>query len=84
MCNGDMTVSIALKELKLGIHSDRLNCHNFTANQFRLLLSQAAYILLLVTRQAASETEFATVQVERLRSMLIKGQPEFKFPHGES
>ena len=62
-----------IKELKLGIQADRLSCHTFVANQFRLLLSQAAYILLLAIRQAASGTHFATAQVERLRSMLIKG-----------
>jgi hypothetical protein len=62
-----------IKELKLGIHADRLSCSSFIANQFRLLLSQAAYILLLRIRQAADGTEFGTAQVERLRSMLIKG-----------
>lgn len=62
-----------IKELKLGIQADRLSCHNFIANQFRLLLSQTAYILMLAIRQAASGTQFATAQVERLRSMLIKG-----------
>ena len=61
-----------IKELKLGIHADRLSCSSFIANQFRLLLSQAAYILLLRIRQAALGTEFATAQVARLRSMLIK------------
>lgn len=61
-----------IKELKLGIQADRLSCHNFLANQFRLLLSQAAYILLLTIRQAAAGTSFETAQVERLRSMLIK------------
>jgi Transposase DDE domain group 1 len=61
-----------IKELKLGIQADRLSCSSFIANQFRLLLSQAAYILLLRIRQAADGTEFATAQVERLRSMLIK------------
>ncbi len=62
-----------IKELKLGIQADRLSCHSLIANQFRLLLSQAAYILLLTIRQAAVGTQFATAQVERLRSMLIKG-----------
>lgn len=62
-----------IKELKLGIAADRLSCHSFIANQFRLLLAQAAYILLLAIRQAAEKTQFATAQVERLRSMLIKG-----------
>ena len=62
-----------IKELKLGIQADRLSCTNFIANQFRLLLSQAAYILMLTIRQAAVGTSLATAQVERLRSMLIKG-----------
>ena len=62
-----------IKELKLGIAADRLSCSNFIANQFRLLLSQAAYVLLLTIRQAAEGTEFATAQVGRLRSMLVKG-----------
>ncbi len=63
-----------IKELKLGIAADRLSCSSFVANQFRLLLAQAAYILLLAIRQAAEKTEFATAQVERLRSMRVKGQ----------
>jgi len=62
-----------IKELKLGIKADRLSCSSFIPNQFRLLLSQAAYILMLRIRHAAKGTEFATAQVERLRSMLIKG-----------
>lgn len=62
-----------IKELKLGIQADRLSCHTFVANQFRLLLAQAAYILMLTMRHAAKGTQFATAQVERLRSMLIKG-----------
>ncbi len=62
-----------IKELKLGIQADRLSCHTFIANQFRLLLSQAAYILLLTIRHAAAGTQFATAQVPRLQAMLIKG-----------
>lgn len=62
-----------IKELKLGIQADRLSCSTFIANQFRLLLAQAAYILMLTIRQAAKGTQFANAQVERLRTMLIKG-----------
>jgi hypothetical protein len=61
-----------IKELKLGIKADRLSCSTFIANQFRLLLSQAAYILLLQIRQAADGTQLATAQVERLRCSVIK------------
>ncbi len=62
-----------IKELKLGIKADRLRCSTFVANQFRLLLAQAAYILMLTIRQAAVGTQFASAQVERLRCVLIKG-----------
>lgn len=67
-----------IKELKLGIAADRLSCSNFIANQFRLLLAQAAYILMLTIRHAAAGTPFATAQVERLRSMLVKGAARVK------
>jgi Transposase DDE domain group 1 len=62
-----------IKELKLGIKADRLSCSSFIANQFRLLLCQAAYILMITIRQAAAGTQLAKTQVERLRLLLIKG-----------
>lgn len=62
-----------IKELKLGIQADRLSCRSFTANQFRLLLAQAAYLLMITLRQAARGTVLATAQVQRLRCALIKG-----------
>ena len=34
-----------LKELHHGLELDRTSCHRFTANQFRVLLTAAAYIL---------------------------------------
>ncbi|GAB4349479.1 MAG: hypothetical protein OHK0047_43550 [Leptolyngbyaceae cyanobacterium] len=64
--------------MKLGLQADRLSCHSFIANQFRLLLAQAAYILLLAIRQAAMGTQFATAQVERLRSMLTQSTARVK------
>lgn len=62
-----------IKELKRGIRADRLRCRRFTANQFRLLLAQAAYLLMITLRYAARGTVLATAQVERLRCALIKG-----------
>ena len=61
-----------IKELKLGIKADRLSCQKFIVNQFRLFLSQAAYILMLTIRKAAEGTRLAQAQVTRLRSTLIK------------
>jgi hypothetical protein len=62
-----------IKELKLGLEADRLSCRRFIANQFRLLLAQAAYLLMITLRRAADGTQLASAQVERLRSALIKG-----------
>ena len=35
-----------IKEAQLGLFADRTRCHYFAANQFRLLLSSLAYILI--------------------------------------
>jgi len=61
-----------IKELKLGIKAARLSCHQFIVNQFRLFLSQAAYILMLEIRQAAKGTKLEKAQVPRLRESIIK------------
>ena len=58
--------------MKLGIKADRLSCQKFIVNQFRLFLSQAAYILMLAIRQAARGTRLAKAQVSRLRETVIK------------
>lgn len=61
-----------IKELKLGIRAERLSCSSFVANQFRLLLAQSAYLLLIAIRQTARGTRLYSAQVERLRSSLLK------------
>jgi hypothetical protein len=61
-----------IKELKLEIKADRLSCHRFLANQFRLLLHTAAYCLLWVLRHHLQGTELATAQVNTLRLKLLK------------
>jgi len=61
-----------IKELKRGLKADRLSCHSFRGNQFRLLLGQAAYILMLSIREAARGTRLERAQVGRLRETLIK------------
>ena len=45
-----------LKELKDGVALDRLSCSRFHANQFRLLLTTAAYILFQSLRLASRGT----------------------------
>lgn len=62
-----------IKEQQLGLFADRTSCHDFVANQFRVLLSAAAYILLdSLRRQALADTELAQAQVDTIRLKLLK------------
>ena len=62
-----------IKEQQLGLFADRTSCHDFVANQFRVLLSAAAYILTdTLRREALAETELANAQVDTIRLKLLK------------
>ena len=61
-----------LKELHHGLALDRTSCSRFWANQFRVLLTAAAYVLLQALRQQAHGTDCATAQVSTLRERLLK------------
>jgi len=68
---GDMENRI--KEQQLDLFAGRTSCHRWWPNQFRLLLSSLAYILLeSIRRLALQETELAHVYVGTLRLKLIK------------
>ncbi|GEM_PF-43395 len=61
-----------LKELHDGLALDRTSCSRFWANQFRVLLTAAAYVLLQELRRRAQGTACATAQVSTLRERLLK------------
>lgn len=62
-----------VKEQQLGLFSDRTSCHAFPANQFRVLLSAAASVLVEhVRRVALHGTDLAKAQTTRLRLELFK------------
>lgn len=61
-----------IKELKAGLALDRLSCSRFLGNQFRLLLTLAAYILVQTLRDHAAGTAWAAAQVTTLRDRLVK------------
>ena len=61
-----------IKELKLDLSSGRTSCHGFLANQGRLLMHLAAYVLWTVVRVAAAGTPLAKAQVGTLRLQLLK------------
>jgi len=62
-----------IKEQQLGLFADRTSCHDFAANQFRVLLSAAAYVLLETLRRVGlAGTELAHAQVPTIRLKLLK------------
>ena len=60
-----------IKEL-FDVAFDRTSCSRFAANQFRVLLAAAAYVLLQELRLAARGTAWARAQVATLRLELLK------------
>jgi hypothetical protein len=62
-----------IKEQQLGLFADRTSCHDFLANQFRVLLSAAAYVLMeFVRRVGLRGTELQAAQVGTIRLKLLK------------
>jgi hypothetical protein len=62
-----------IKEQQLDLFANRTSCHRFLANQFRLLLSAAAYLLVQAFRRTAlAGTELAEAQVGTIRLKLLK------------
>jgi len=61
-----------LKELHHGLEMDRTSCEHFLANQFRVLLTLAAYVLFQELRRRAVGTACAHAQVTTLRERLVK------------
>ncbi len=66
------TCEVRIDELKNGLRADRLSCHRFLANQFRLFLHMAAYWLVQRLREALQRTEFGCMQIPQLRLRLLK------------
>lgn len=61
-----------IKDLKRACAADRLSCHGFWANQFRLLLHAAAYWLLDTVRRWLCAQQVARMQLDTLRLQLVK------------
>lgn len=62
-----------IKEQQLDLFAGRNSCHHWWPNQFRLLLSSLAYILLeTIRRVGLSGTELARVYIGTLRLKLLK------------
>jgi hypothetical protein len=62
-----------IKNHKTFLHSDRTSCHRFSANQFRLFLHSAAYVLLHALKHTGrqgtkwTKSNFDTIQLRVLK-----------------
>jgi hypothetical protein len=61
-----------IKELHYGLELDRTSCSRFLANQLRVLLTTAAYVLMQELRRQARGTACEAAQVTTLRERLLK------------
>ncbi len=62
-----------IKDHKRYLKSDRTSCHRFEANQFRLFLHSAAYVLLdTLRREVLQGTPWARATMETLQLRLLK------------
>ena len=65
-------IELRIKELHHGLEIDRTSCTRFWANQLRVLLTAAAYVLMQELRTRATGTACARAQVSTLRERLLK------------
>lgn len=61
-----------IKELKNGLAMDRTSCSRFLANQFRVLMTAAAYVLVQELQIQARHSDAANAQVSTIRDRLLK------------
>jgi len=66
-------MELYIKDNKTYLHSDRMSCNDFHANQFRLFMHSAAYVLLHTLRSEILRlTEFARATMQTIQLRLIK------------
>jgi hypothetical protein len=61
-----------IKELHYGMEIGRTSCTSFLANQFRVLMTAAAYVLMQELRLRLARTDSARTQVAILRERFLK------------
>lgn len=64
-----------IKEIKNMCYSDRMSCHGFWANFYRLLISSIAYEMFLLLKSAIRKTSFKEAmrwQIDTIRVSLLK------------
>jgi len=69
---GHSDMENSIKELKNDLAMDRTSCSRFAANQFRLLLTLAAYVLMQSVAEETSDLDLLKAQMATLRDRLLK------------
>ncbi len=66
-------MELRIKEHKTYLKSDRTSCHKFEANQFRLFMHSAAYVLLhTLQKEVLKGTEFVNSTMQTLQLKVLK------------
>ncbi len=66
-------MELRIKDHKLFLQSDKMSCTSFLANQFRLFLHSAAYVLLhTLQKEVLGETEYRNSTMKTLQIKVIK------------
>jgi hypothetical protein len=66
------TAETFIDQLKNALKADRLSCHRFTANAFRLVMTAFAYNLIRAYAMQFKGTCFESASAETIRSRLLK------------
>jgi hypothetical protein len=70
---GRGAMELMIKDHKNGLLSDRTSCHRFLANQFRLFLHSAAYVVMHHLRRVRlKDTELSRAEFKTIRLKLLK------------
>jgi hypothetical protein len=74
------SAELRIKEHKTYLLSDRMSCNNFLANQFRLFMHSAAYVLIHTLQQEVLKgTQFSKATMKTIQLKLIKVAARVKF-----
>lgn len=66
-------MELRIKDHKLYLQSDRMSCNSFLANQMRLVLHSAAYVLMhALQKEILKGTEYATATMKTIQLKIIK------------
>ena len=66
-------MELRIKDHKLYLKSDRTSCSRFMANQFRLFLHSAAYVLIhSLQKEVLADTKYANSTMETIQLKILK------------